>query len=125
MKSSDALFVAIFLVVGGFAYFHITGAVKAPAAPAGAWRIEITGTPGSAFSGTYAAHAADGAAVSQSVEGTAPATYVIPTAASVSAIFQKQAQDGSNLTVTIRRPGGPAKSATTTAEYGTASVFAR
>lgn len=92
----------------------------APVAQASPYTVEIriTGSPGLSFSGSYG----DLGGL-RSVDGTVPATYTIvdPTYDMVSAVFQKQVEEGT-LTVQLVKDGVVVASQTTTAAYGLVTV---
>lgn len=80
--------------------------------------IQVEGTPGLSFSGSY------GDAGSQkTVDGTVPETYTIEELEGgiVSAVFQKRGREG-ELMVKIVKDGRVVQSESTTAEYGVVAI---
>ena len=84
------------------------------------FEIRVSGTGGLAFSGNYLVAGVDGDSASKSVDGTIPEQYSV-TGAIVSAVFQKQAEDGT-LRVEIIKAGEVVATSETTAAYGVVSV---
>lgn len=83
--------------------------------------IEVSGTTGTRFSGTYGAMRDDGRSSSTSVTGTVPAQYEV-TGAIATAVFQKDSGRSETLTVTIKRGDRVLVRETTTAPYGVVSA---
>jgi hypothetical protein len=118
-----ALVGLIVVVVGVVAVLSL-GKVASTAVQPQAFTIKLTGTEGTAFSGSYMAFSADGKSTSTTVAGKVPAQYRIEGAiASVS--FQKQSDDMATLRVEILKGQEVAAEANTSAPYGVVSVATR
>ncbi len=86
----------------------------------GKFSIQVSGTPGAGFSGSYMTVTADGKSVSKSVEGAVPATYEVD-GSMVSVAFQKKAEKG-KLVVKIMKGDKVAAESETEAAYGMVTV---
>ncbi len=78
--------------------------------------VQVSGTEGTAFSGSYMVVTADGKSVSKSVEGVVPASYDLD-GAIVSVSFQKKGESG-KLAVKIMKGDKVAAESETEAAYG-------
>lgn len=82
--------------------------------------IAVSGPPGETFTGSIG-----GIGLTHSVSGTVPATFDLGPGSVFSAVIQKSSADSSELKVILACPHSPDKSASTTAQYGIASVSGR
>lgn len=82
--------------------------------------IAVSGPPGETFTGSIG-----GIGSTHSVSGTVPATFDLGPGSVFSAVIQKGSADSSELKVILACPHSPDKSASTTAQYGVASVSGR
>jgi hypothetical protein len=83
------------------------------------YTIEISGSGGTSFNGSYLVLQPSGSSASKSVEGIIPETYTAE-GMSVSCAFQKQSPG--TLRVTVKRNGQVMKVEQTTAEYGMVTI---
>lgn len=91
---------------------------ETPPAPA-ALVIEVSGTPGLGFEGSYGT-----APATKTVEGRVPASYSVETAVAVAVSLRKASEDG-ELTVRILREDREMARQTTTAPYGSVLLVYR
>jgi len=84
------------------------------------YQIEVSGTAGLKFSGSYLVVSGDGSSTGHSVDGTVPASYTVK-GSIASVVFQKQSEAGS-FTVQISKGGKVIKESTTSAAYGVVTV---
>lgn len=78
--------------------------------------VQVSGTTGTAFTGSYMTVTVDGKSVSKSVEGTVPASYDLD-GSIVSVSFQKKTESG-KLAVKIMKGDKVAAESETEAAYG-------
>lgn len=84
------------------------------------YTIEVSGTAGLEFSGSYGAVTSDGQSTSKSVDGVVPAEYSV-SGTIISCVFQKQVEAGT-LKVEILKSGQVVAESDTSADYGVVSV---
>ena len=111
------VYAVIFNIQGGCAFIapashSITKATN--------YTIEVSGTVGLRFTGSYMVVQPDGSSVSKSVEGVVPATY-LACGSMVSVAFCKVEEAGT-LKIILTRAGSDSSSTQTSAPYGLASV---
>lgn len=107
--------VAFLLVAGSLCSGCLTAFVpehqETPPAPA-ALVIEVTGTPGLGFEGSFGT-----APATKTVEGRVPASYAVETAVALAVNLRKASEDG-ELVVRILRGDREVARQSTTAPYG-------
>jgi hypothetical protein len=107
------------LVLFGQLYDGTTGISRISSSENSNYLIQVGGSPGLSFSGSYMC-ITGGGSQQQSVDGTVPTTYHV-SGSIVSATFQKQTAIGS-LTVSIEVNGRTVKQSSTSAAYGVVAV---
>jgi hypothetical protein len=113
---------AFLLVAGSLCSGCMTAFVpehqETPPAPA-ALVIEVSGTPGLGFEGSYGT-----APATKTVEGRVPASYAVETAVALAVNLRKASEDG-ELTVRVLRGDREVARQTTTAPYGSVLLVYR
>jgi hypothetical protein len=112
--------VVVLIVVIAIISSFAGGSSGVPLFSTSTYTIQVTGTSGVQFSGSYMVTDSGGSSTSQSVDGTVPQTYTV-TGTIVSVVFQNQGDSGT-LSVQILKDSTVVKQATTTAAYGVVSV---
>ena len=112
--------VVILIVIIAVASSLAGGSSGVPLFSTSTYTIQVTGTSGVQFSGSYMVTDSSGGSNSQSVDGTVPQSYTA-TGTIISVVFQNQGDSGT-LTVKILKDSTVVKQSTTTAAYGVVSV---
>lgn len=118
-----AVIAGVFIVIGIIA--AASGDKKATTSAPGepAFVVKVTGTAGTAFTGSYMIVTADGKSVSKSVEDTVPAEYPLD-GVMVSTTFQKKGESGT-LKVEIFKGDKSVAESDTNAAYGVVTAASR
>jgi hypothetical protein len=116
--SGAAFFLAAALLCSGCMTAFVPEHQEAPPAPA-ALVIEVSGTPGLGFEGSFGT-----APATKAVEGQVPARYAVETAVALAVNLRKAAEDG-ELTVRVLRGDREVARQSTTAPYGSVLLVYR